>query len=171
MLVKQLFDSVDFEHIPHIKEFCEKEKCHCSFLKNTAELLTARLKDNLQIKAIKSKIYKVEDMIDGSPEIKTHLSMNLLVAMSFFAVKDNGKQLAAFVNWVKGNRLYQLHNIDPQSMIKLFEQIYSNEINVFVAMPYYDDSTVGDYNDSIKKVCSDLSAESGLNIIYSSLCE
>lgn len=164
LLAKHLFDSIDFDHIPHIKAFCDEKKCHCSFLKNTAELLTAHLQDDFQTQTIKSKIYKVENMIDSNSEIKTHLSMNLLAAMCFFAVKENGKQFAAFVNWIKVNRLYQLQNIDPQSMIVLFKQIYINKINVFVAMPYYDDGTVDDYNDNIQEICTDLSAEFGLNI-------
>lgn len=120
--------------------------------------------ENCSAATIKSKIHKVEDIIANSEDIKNHLSVSLLTVMCIFAVKDNGKWFTAFINWIKGNRLYQLQNINPQSMIDLFEQIYSNEIKIFVAMPYYDDSTVDDYNASIEETCTELSAQHGLNV-------
>ncbi len=164
LFAKDLFESVDEEHIPHIAEFCKKEKCRCSLLKNITELLNEHLGENCSAATIKSKIHKVEDIIANSEDIKNHLSVSLLTVMCIFAVKDNGKWFTAFINWIKGNRLYQLQNINPQSMIDLFEQIYSNEIKIFVAMPYYDDSTVDDYNASIEETCTELSAQHGLNV-------
>ena len=91
LFAKDLFESVDEEHIPHIAEFCKKEKCRCSLLKNITELLNEHLGENCSAATIKSKIHKVEDIIANSEDIKNHLSVSLLTVMCIFAVKDNGK--------------------------------------------------------------------------------
>ena len=117
------------------------------------------------VKNVKKGLSRVNACLIENEDIKNNLSENLLVAISFFGIKKNGIVLQQFVRWIKNKKLYEVKDIDTQSLIEVFEKAYKTELKIFVAMPYYCDSMVNDYNAVLEEASKSIREEHKVNMI------
>lgn len=165
LLAKNLYESIDKESISEIEQFCKIKGCYSSFLKKLCELLLSSFDEKNEIvKNVKKGLSRVNSYLIDNEDIKNNLSENLLVAISFLGIKDNGIVLQQFIKWIKNKRLYEVRDIDTQSLIDVFEKAYKTELKIFVAMPFYDNNSVSDYNQALKNVSEYISKEYKINV-------
>lgn len=166
LLAKNLYESIDRDSISEIECFCKTSNCYASFLNNLCKLLLASsVQSDEAIKKVKQGLSKVNTYLTENEDVKNNLSESLLVAISFLGIKEDGILLKQFIRWIKNKRLYEVKNIDTQSLIDVFEKVYKNELKIFVAMPYYDKSTVADYNKALNEISEYIIKEHKVNII------
>jgi nucleoside 2-deoxyribosyltransferase len=72
---------------------------------------------------------------------------------------DDTSYLEAFKNWVVTNNLYKIKGIDAESVVKIFDKVLESEVRIFMAMKYYSDKDVDDYNKSLRKVVDEIKAK------------
>ena len=50
-----------------------------------------------------------------------------MIAISFLGIKEDGIVLRQFIRWIKNKKLYEVKDIDTQSLIEVFEKAYKTE--------------------------------------------
>lgn len=165
LLAKNLYESIDKESISEIEQFCRTSNCYASFLKKLCKLLIALFNENnAMVKNVKKGLSRVNTYLIDNEDIKNNLSENLLIAISFLGIKEDGIVLQQFIRWIKNKKLYEVKDIDTQSLIDVFEKAYKTELKIFVAMPYYNDEAVSDYNRELEQVSKSISEEYKINV-------
>lgn len=167
LLAKSLYEKIDKDHISEIEKFCKAKDCYASFLKNLCKLLitlSVSVQNDEMVKIVKKCLSNLNSYLIENEDIKNNLSENLLVAISFLGIKENGAALQQFIRWIKNKKLYEVKDIDTQSLIEVFEKAYKTELKIFVAMPYYDNDTVEDYNKALEEVSKLIREEHKVNI-------
>lgn len=87
-------------------------------------------------------------------------NLGVAATLIYFAVKESGRCVETFVNWVVRNELQFLKNrdVDPRWLISVFENTHHRgPYEVFVAMPYISNPHVNDYNKLFKEILDELS--------------
>lgn len=88
LLAKNLYESIDKDHVSEIEQFCKAKKCYASFLKDLCKLLLILSDQNDEmVKNVKKGLSRVNACLIENEDIKNNLSENLLVAISFFGIK------------------------------------------------------------------------------------
>lgn len=165
LLAKNLYESIDKYSISEIEQFCRTSNCYASFLKKLCKLLIALFNENnVMVKNVKKGLSRVNTYLIDNEDIKNNLSENLLIAISFLGIKEDGIVLQQFIRWIKNKNLYEVKDIDTQSLINVFEKAYKTELKIFVAMPYYNDEAVSDYNRELEDVSKSISKEYKINV-------
>ncbi len=143
-----------------------------TYLNNTFCHLLEEGEDGSKIvdKVINS-LQAVNTLYGKEPLLKTNDSIGILTAFLYYHVKEESTKFEIFKNWILNNQIFEAKEVSAKSLINIFEKIVSSEIKVFVAMPYFDEMVVADYNkiyqESISKIASDYS----INIsLYPIMC-
>lgn len=165
LFAKNLYESIDKDSISEIEQFCITSNYYASFLKKLCKLLIVLFNENnVMVKKVKKGLSRVNTYLIENEDIKNNLSENLLIAISFLGIKEDGIVLQQFIRWIKNKKLYEVKDIDTQSLIDVFEKAYKTELKIFVAMPYYNDEAVSDYNRELEDVSKSISEEYKINV-------
>ncbi len=94
-----------------------------------------------------------------TPCLKANDSFGLLTSFLWYHIQ--GIDIYnAFKNWILSNHIFEIEEVKAESIIKIFDKLISQKIEVFVAMPYFEknDKIIEEYNkiydDVIKKIAS-----------------
>lgn len=69
-----------------------------------------------------------------------------------------------FENWILQNHIFEIEEVKASSLINIFEKLISQDIKVFVAMPYFGTGIVQEYNKIYKEQIDKIKEETGRNI-------
>jgi hypothetical protein len=95
---------------------------------------------------------------DGS--IKKNKSIEKLLAFLFYKSFADKRLFNFFSKWIVSNHLINADEITAESIIEIFDKLYQKiEIKVFVAMPYYSDPEVNEYNKLFKEVLAEIQSK------------
>lgn len=72
------------------------------------------------------------------------------------SVSSNLKITYAFVNWLIHNHMCNAVLEHPKEIVKIYNNLHDNEVKIFMAAPYYDSSTITDYNDALDTAVKDI---------------
>lgn len=103
-------------------------------------------------KSIKEKLTIANDFFSQEPRLKACNEAGLFVAFLYYIFKDEEKQRAlatAFKRWVIRNHIDEIKDIDAASIVDVFDRIHASELKVFMAMPYYSNDGVDNYNTAL----------------------
>ncbi len=70
-----------------------------------------------------------------------------------------GTSISSFLKWVSSNHLGELTEVAAQSLFGIYQNIYTNDLKIFVAMPYYSTEEVRTYNQIYGHVINKLNSE------------
>lgn len=121
--------------------------------------------DNVVEKVLNS-LQAVNTLYGSEPKLKSNESIGILTAFLYYHVKDESAKFELFKNWILNNQIFKVEEISADSIIKIFDEIVSSEIKVFVAMPYWNGaaSIVRDYNTIYENSVNKIREEYKLNI-------
>ncbi len=128
--------------------------------------------DNVVEKVLNS-LQAVNTLYGSEPKLKSNESIGILTAFLYYHVKDESAKFELFKNWILNNQIFKVEKISADSIIKIFDEIVSSEIKVFVAMPYFngDSQIVEDYNKIYKETINSIAKEYSVNIsLYPIMC-
>lgn len=143
-----------------------------TYLNNTFWHLLEDGEDESQIigKVINS-LQAVNTLYRLEPQLKANDSLGLLTAFLYYHVKDESAKFDMFKNWILNNQIFNAKEVSAKSLINIFDNIIASEMKVFVAMPFFDEKVIEDYNhiygDTIKKIAEDYSINISLYPIMS----
>lgn len=155
-LARQLNNKLDFDLLPNLKPFIEKEPL--SFLVDQLNFLLEKnvLGDNKNaIKRFKEALVRVSALFDAQPALKDSTNRGLLAALVYYELKPS-MPTASFVRWVLDNHLHLIKESNSADLIKIFDKVLeSRRRTVFVAMAFNKDATENHYK-IIERVCKEV---------------
>jgi hypothetical protein len=157
-LARQLNNKLDFDLLPNLKSFIEKEPR--SFLVDQFSFLLEKdvLGDNENaIKRFKEALGRVSALFDTQPTLKDSTNRGLLAALVYYQLKPS-VSAALFVRWVLDNHLHLIKESSSADLIQIFDMVLeSRRRTVFVSMPFNKDVTENHY-EIIERVCDEVTA-------------
>jgi len=107
----------------------------------------------------------VDQLYSDEEKLRGNRCSGLLEALIHYRV-DNVSKFVQFKNWIVHNHLFEVNEITAESLIRIFDKVFSTEIKVFVAMPYFDgdENIIREYNKIYKEVVSEIQTKYKCNI-------
>ena len=137
-----------------------------TFLKLFKLLLTNEVlqKEDTQIELVKSALSHIDAHIYHKSVLKNSNNTSVFSAFLYYQLKS--PELINFIeNWILKNEIYLIEELEPDSIIKIIDNIANHKvIKIFVAMPYFSHTTVQSYNNLFKEVL--LEIQEKLNTPY-----
>ncbi|HLA58649.1 MAG TPA: hypothetical protein VK622_07810, partial [Puia sp.] len=105
-------------------------------------------------------LYKDTKPLSNNPSIE------VLITFLYYKTFCLADKFSYFARWIIKNHLFEAQETTAKSIIKIFDSIYLRKTYpVFVAMPYWSDAKVNEYNKLFKEVLKDVQMQSQSNII------
>ena len=120
-------------------------------------------KNDLVAKVINS-LQAINTLYGSEPQLKANESLGLLTAFLYYHVKEESAKFEMFKNWILNNQIFNAKDVSAQSLINIFDKIVSSEIKVFVAMPYFEDRVIDDYNKIYSETVNQIAKEYSINL-------
>lgn len=117
-------------------------------------LLDAGIKQTGLVKKVLDSLHAINVMYNDNDNLKANSSFGLLTAFLIYHVQGNKAKFNFFKDWVLNNHIFEVEEIKTESLIKIFDKISEGNIEVFVAMPYYEHNgdIVRSYNEAYERV-------------------
>lgn len=161
--VRQLFKKVDpkfFTNIAHI--------LHHNYRTYYLDIFTKLLENDFEDEGLVDKVFEslksIDQLYKEHSILKTNTCLGLLTAFLYYHVKGETINFERFKSWVAKNHIYEIDEIKPESIIKIFDKIAQQEIKVFVAMPYFSEVIIEEYNKIYNDVITEIGHNFGLAI-------
>jgi len=156
-LARQLHNKLDFDLLPNLKPFIEKEPR--SFLVDQLTFLLARkvLGDNENAtKRFKEALGRVNALFDKHQPLMDSTNQGLLAALVYYELKSPATT-ASFVRWILDNHLHAIKESSSADLILIFDQVLeSRKRTIFASMAFNKPATENHYA-IIERVCKDVS--------------
>lgn len=164
ILTRQLIDKVDpgiFTGISHILSNNYRTYFNDIFKR----LLNARISEEIAVDKVVNSLQAVNQLYNDNANLKANDSFGLLTAFLWYHVHGIDKY-NAFKSWILNNHIFEIKEVKASSIIRIFDKLISQEIKVFVAMPYFDGKPeiIEDYNKIYSEVISGIAKEKKVNI-------
>lgn len=144
----------DFASIKHILKDNKWALCLNLFKLYSKSKLAA---DDKLIDKVYSALQAVNVLYGEEENLKKNQSVEILRSFLFYKAFHDGRTFSFFSKWILTNHLFNTEETKAESIIKIFDKINSNkEIKLFVAMPYYSDIKVTEYNKLFGEVVKDI---------------
>lgn len=160
---RKINKSVIDEHFGNIKDVFDGQ------FRTTFKKLFAMLIENENLKKEDAEISRVNgalreiDTIYSAYALKSSKNGSLFSAFMHYKLSDE-KQLDGFKKWVLKNHIYELTEIEPKSIISIYDQIAQSKIkNIFIAMAF-SEPNCNNIWDAISTVYHELITEDGLQL-------
>lgn len=88
----------------------------------------------------------------------------LFKTIVYYKSAANKQKVNRYLNWIFQNRLHEVKEIITESAISIFDNISSKTIEVFVAMPFFDEKQVESHSEIYSSVIKKIKKEHDINI-------
>jgi hypothetical protein len=158
-LARQLHSKLDFDLIPNLRAFVDKEPR--SFL---VDQLTFLLQEKVlgenenAIKRFKEALGRANALFDVFPALRDSCNPGLLAAVVYYELTSQAT-IPSFVRWIIDNHLEAIDESGSADLIKIFDKVLeSRRRTVFVSMAFNKDATENHYA-IIERVCREMSEQ------------
>lgn len=100
------------------------------------------------IKGLKSCLSTVNELYKNEPRLQACHEKGLFYALMYYAFNEKAL-LMSFKSWVLRNHIDKIKRIDATSIVDVFEKVHASQLKIFMAMPYYSDQGVDNYNTAL----------------------
>ncbi|MCK9397016.1 MAG: hypothetical protein M0Q44_15670 [Methylobacter sp.] len=167
---KKLAPEIDHDYLSALSHIFDGDKLNV-LIKIFNFLQEHKLIDeSTAIKTVKQKLTVVNAVYKQESQLYACHEVGLLVAFLYFAFRDNQNEMTlmiAFKNWVLRNHIHEIKEIDVGSIVDVFNKVHGSQVWIFMAMPYYSDPEVTDFNMALGKAVNTIKqANPQLNLHY-----
>ena len=109
-------------------------------------LIEKGFKEDKCVSMVSNSLQAINILYNDNVILRSNKSIGLLTAFLWYHIQ--GEDLFyGFKNWILNNHIFEVsQDVSADNLIDLYDKISSLEIKVFVAMPYFSQSVVADYN-------------------------
>lgn len=120
----------------------------------------------LIVNKVRESVLAVNQLYSTEKELAGNRCQGLLEAFIYYHVEDTISKYERFKNWIIHNNLFDVNEITAESLIRIFDKVYSTEIKVFVAMPYFegDKNILKEYNKIYQETIAEIREKHKCNI-------
>ncbi len=128
-------------------------------------LLDSGVSEETSVDKVINSLQAVNQLYNDNANLKANDSFGLLTAFLWYHIQGIDKY-NAFKNWILNNHIFEIKEVKASSIIKIFDKIISQEIKVFVAMPYYEGKSeiIEEYNKIYSDEITTIANETKINI-------
>ena len=128
-------------------------------------LLDSGVNEETAVDKVVNSLQAVNQLYNDNANLKANDSFGLLTAFLWYHIQGIDKY-NAFKNWMLNNHIFEIKEVKASSIIKIFDKLISQEIKVFVAMPYYEGKAdiIEEYNKIYSDVVTTIADEKKINI-------
>lgn len=128
-------------------------------------MLDSGVSEETSVDVVINSLQAVNQLYNDNANLKANDSFGLLTAFLWYHIQGIDKY-NAFKNWILNNHIFEIKEVKASSIIKIFDKIISQEIKVFVAMPYYEGKSeiIEEYNKIYSDVITTIANETKINI-------
>jgi hypothetical protein len=153
--------------LPHLyNSFISKDDANISYRSILAEIFNFLLlkaiikKTNVSIDNVKNALYDVNDFFSHNEELKNIKHSGFLIAFLYFSLKkEKPNRLESFANWMLRNHLYNISNVDAESIVLIYSNISEvRKKQIFVSMQFGDKKTEAHFRN-IKAAIDEVNTE------------
>jgi hypothetical protein len=128
-------------------------------------LLTAGIDEDAAVEKVSNSLQAVNQLYNDNANLKANDSFGLLTSFLWYHLQGIDKY-NAFKNWILNNHIFEIKEVKASSIIKIFDKLISQEIKVFVAMPYFEGKPqiVEEYNKIYSDVITGIAKDWNINI-------
>ena len=167
-LMKQINPDVLFEGFKHIL----KDNYRTYFNDIFIRLIDDGIAEEDAITKAINSLQAVNQLYNDNASLKANDSFGLLTSFLWYHIKGIDK-FNTFKNWILNNHIFEIKEVKADSLIKIFDKLISQKIDVFVAMPYFDGNPeiIEEYNKIYGDVISNIATKYKVNIsLYPIMC-
>ena len=167
-LMKQINPDVLFAGFKHIL----KDNYRTYFNDIFIRLIDDGIEEDAAITKTINSLQAVNQLYNDNASLKANDSLGLLTSFLWYHIKGIDK-FNAFKNWILNNHIFEIKEVKADSLIKIFDKLISQKIDVFVAMPYFDGNPeiIKEYNKIYGDVISSIATKYKVNIsLYPIMC-
>ena len=136
-----------------------------TYLNNTFKhLLKDGEDENTVVDKVVNSLQAINTLYGSEPKLKSNNSIGILTAFLYYHVKDESSKFDMFRKWILNNQIFNIKEVSTISLIRIFDEIISSEIKVFVAMPYFDEQVIADYNKIYSETINQIANDFSINI-------
>lgn len=149
-----------FTNIQHILRDNSRTYCNNIFM----YLLSNGEDSSKVVEKVINSLQAVNTLYGSEPRLKANESIGILTAFLYYHVREESAKFDMFKNWILNNQIFNVEEVSAESLINIFDEIISSEIKVFVAMPYFEDRVIDDYNKIYGDTINQVAKEYSVNI-------
>lgn len=120
-------------------------------------------KDKPDINRIAASFQQVANDWSNMEEFKDCLNVNIVAVLIYYH-SISVERYNQIIPWLKRNRIYQIEDINVDSIVNLYEKAMNSKVKVFVAMPYFSSEIVRSTNDIYSRVLTKIHKQYGIDI-------
>ena len=161
-LARQLHNKLDFDLLPNLKPFIEKES-RTFFVQQLAFLIKKEVirENENAIKRFKEGLVKVNSLFDVHTDLKESRNPGLLAALVYYALHTH-PPFSSFIRWILQNHLQYIPITSEADLISIFDRVLdSRKRTIFVSTPFGKDAAENHYL-IIERVCKEINIDYNL---------
>lgn len=163
-------DSQNFQSIQGILEKNKWAIC-ISIFRLYKLFIKKKFTDDL-IEVLYQSIQSISTLYAENDLLKSNKSTDIFISLLYFKAFTSIETYKIFCSWLLNNHIFQLldkpifeqSNSNAGNIIQIFNKLYSKEIKVFVAMPYFSKEIVNSHNEIYKGIVKEIKETYGINI-------
>lgn len=124
------------------------------------------------VSLVSNSLQALNTLYDENKILQSNNSVGLLMAFLWYHMQSKDK-FNGFKNWILNNHIFEVSkDVSADNLISLYDKISSQEIKVFVAMPYFNGNIVADYNKIYDDKIKEIAQKYNVNIsLFPIMCE
>lgn len=127
--------------------------------------------ESIIVEKVLASLQAINTLYASEPQLTDNENLEIFTAFLYYHVKDGSTKFEIFKNWILNNQILNAKGVLAESLIGIFDEIVSSEIKVFVAMPYFDEQVVADYNKIYSDTISEIAKKYAVNLsLYPIMC-
>ena len=165
VFARKIHNNLSFDHLQDIKKVFESKE------RSTLVELIKFLNEEELIEPEQESLTLFNNCIASAAQIyrdNSNLSddKTIFIAIFYYIYREfkgyperlssNLKIAYGFVNWLIHNHMCNAVLEHPKEIVKIYNKLHDKEVKIFMAMPYYNPSSVRDYNDALDTVVEEI---------------
>jgi nucleoside 2-deoxyribosyltransferase len=172
-LTRQLVQELDKDYLNSLNNLLEQHSRSTAL--GLVQFLIAQKLINIDeidsaITRLKTCLTTVNELYKNKSRLLNCHEKGLFYALMYYAFKagENGKNLlTSFELWALRNHIDEIKHIDATSIVDVFEKVHASELKIFMAMPYYSDEGVDNYNTALTNAVNAIKEKnSNINLMH-----
>lgn len=173
VLTRNFIDSINPDIFINLNHILGKN--YRTFYNNLFErLLNNDCEKDQCVYEVSNSLQAINTLYDENRILQSNKSIGLLTAFLWYHIQSRNR-FNGFKNWILSNHIFEVsEDVSADNLISLYDKISSQEIKVFVAMPYFDNNPqiVKDYNAIYGNKIKEIANKYHVNIsMFPIMCE
>ncbi|WP_131668336.1 hypothetical protein [Psychrobacter pygoscelis] len=169
VLTRKIHSDLGFDHLQDIKLVFEQKAR--SILVDIIKFFHEEgiIENDLEDVSIFNKSISLVNQLYGeSPSLNN--DKTIFIAIFYYTYREfknhpersntlNSQPAKCFIKWLVNNHMCKVALESPKELVKIYNGLHDNEVKIFMAMPYYSEAKVTDYNEALITVVQKIRKE------------